>query len=172
MQEPQETQVQFLGQEDPLEKEMATHSSILVWETQENQEWTEEPGRLQFIRSHKSRTWLSDWARTQTYEHVCIHIRISSSTTYLYITYHMSSSVPNLGDRKTTMIWFLSSNSKHNYKPTLLFVQQELPALLKLTPPLWTIISSDSTQFWLKTSHQHSSAVSLIPSSLACWEPS
>ena len=39
----QETQVQFLGQEDPLEKEMATHSSILAWEIP----WTEEPGALQ-----------------------------------------------------------------------------------------------------------------------------
>jgi len=38
----QETQVQSLGQEDPLEKEMATHSSILAWEIP----WTEEPGRL------------------------------------------------------------------------------------------------------------------------------
>ena len=36
----QETQVQFLGQEDPLEKGMATHSSILTWEIP----WTEEPG--------------------------------------------------------------------------------------------------------------------------------
>ena len=39
----QETWVRFLGQEDPLEKEMATHSSILVWEIP----WTEEPGGLQ-----------------------------------------------------------------------------------------------------------------------------
>ena len=39
----QETWVQFLGQEDPLEKEMATHSSILAWEIL----WTEEPGWLQ-----------------------------------------------------------------------------------------------------------------------------
>ena len=39
----QETRVRFLGQEDPLEKEMATHSSILAWEIP----WTEEPGRLQ-----------------------------------------------------------------------------------------------------------------------------
>ena len=38
----QETRVQSLGQEDLLEKEMATHSSILAWEI-----WTEEPGRLQ-----------------------------------------------------------------------------------------------------------------------------
>ena len=39
----QETLVQSLGQEDPLEKEMATHSSIFAWRTS----WTEEPGGLQ-----------------------------------------------------------------------------------------------------------------------------
>ena len=43
MQEPQETQVQFLGREDPLEKEMAAHSIILAGITP----WTEEPGGLQ-----------------------------------------------------------------------------------------------------------------------------
>ena len=40
-----ETQVQSLGQKDPLEKEMATHSSTLAWKIP----WTEEPGRLQFM---------------------------------------------------------------------------------------------------------------------------
>ena len=43
----QETGVQFLGWKDPLEKEMATHSSMLVWRIP----WTEEPGRLQSIGS-------------------------------------------------------------------------------------------------------------------------
>ena len=47
MQEMQEMQVWSLGQEDPLEKEMATHSSILAWEIP----WTEEPGRLQSMGS-------------------------------------------------------------------------------------------------------------------------
>ena len=37
-----ETQVQSLGQDDPLEEEMATHSNILAWKIP----WTEEPGRL------------------------------------------------------------------------------------------------------------------------------
>ena len=41
----QETQVQSLSQEDPLEKEMATCSSILAWRIP----WTEEPGKLQFM---------------------------------------------------------------------------------------------------------------------------
>ena len=43
--ETKETWVQSLGQEDPLEEEMATHSSILAWKLL----WTEEPGGLQFM---------------------------------------------------------------------------------------------------------------------------
>ena len=44
-----ETQVQSLGPEDPLEKEMATHSSIVAWRIP----WTEEPGRLQSTGSQR-----------------------------------------------------------------------------------------------------------------------
>ena len=51
----QETQVQSLGREDPLEKRMATHSCILAWRIL----WTEEPGRLQSVRS-QSWTQLRD----------------------------------------------------------------------------------------------------------------
>ena len=47
----QETQVRFLGWEELLEKEMATHSSILAWEIP----WTEEPGRLPSMGSQKVR---------------------------------------------------------------------------------------------------------------------
>ena len=50
-----EMKVQFLIQEDPLEKEMATHSIVLAWEIP----WTEEPGRLQSMGSQKSQTHLS-----------------------------------------------------------------------------------------------------------------
>ena len=45
----QETPVQSLGQEDPLEKGTATHSSILAWRIP----WTEEPGRLQYTSGLK-----------------------------------------------------------------------------------------------------------------------
>ena len=48
----QETQVPFLGQEDPLEKEMATHASILAWRTP----WTKEPGGPQSMGSQESDT--------------------------------------------------------------------------------------------------------------------
>ena len=56
MQETQEMQVRSLGQEDPLEEEMAIHSSILAW-------------RMSLVGcspwSHKSQTWLSDCACSQ-----------------------------------------------------------------------------------------------------------
>ena len=56
-----ETWVQSLGREDPLEKEMATHSSIPAWKIT----WMEEPGRLQSVHGvTKSRTLLSDFTFT------------------------------------------------------------------------------------------------------------
>ena len=55
VQEKQEKQVRSLGWEDPLEKETATHCSILAWEIP----WTEEPGELQSVGS-QSWTRLGD----------------------------------------------------------------------------------------------------------------
>ena len=57
MQEMQEKWVWFLGWDDPLEKAMATHSSIFAWRNP----WTEEPGRLQFMGLQRVR---HDWACT------------------------------------------------------------------------------------------------------------
>ena len=57
MQEMQDTQVWSLGQEDPLEKEMATHSNILAWKISR----TKEPGGLQSMGLQKV-SWLSNWA--------------------------------------------------------------------------------------------------------------
>ena len=57
-----EIEVWSLSQEDPLEEEMATHSSILAWEIP----WTEEPGGLQSMGSRKSQMWFSDQTTTTT----------------------------------------------------------------------------------------------------------
>ena len=67
----QETRVQSLGQEEPLEKEMATLSHILAWEIP----WTEEPGRLQSMGSQKSRTTAANALRAP-----CIPVRLSLIT--------------------------------------------------------------------------------------------
>ena len=56
----QETQFRSLGWEDPLEKEMATHSSTLAWKIP----WTEEPGRLQSMGSQRVGTRLSNFTFT------------------------------------------------------------------------------------------------------------
>ena len=54
--EIQETWIRSLVQEDPLQKEMATHSSILAWKTL----WTEDPGRLQYKGSQRGENSLSE----------------------------------------------------------------------------------------------------------------
>ena len=57
----QETWVQSLGQEDPLEEGMATHSSILAWRIP----WTKESGGLQSIGLQKIEHNWNDWAQAQ-----------------------------------------------------------------------------------------------------------
>ena len=64
-----ETQFWFLGQEDPLEMETATHSSILAWRIP----WTEEPGRLQSVGSQRAG---HDWV---TKTHTCNYFKILST---------------------------------------------------------------------------------------------
>ena len=63
MQETQETPVGFLDREDPLEKEVAAHSSILAWEIP----WTEEPGVLQSTGSQRVGC---NWAHTYTHMYI------------------------------------------------------------------------------------------------------
>ena len=61
-----ETRIQSLGQEDPPEKELATHSSTLAWKIP----WTEEPGRLQSMGSQRAG---HDWATKITADGDCSH---------------------------------------------------------------------------------------------------
>ena len=74
----QETWVPSLGQEDPLQEEMATHASILAWETP----WTEELGGLQSMGSQKNRTRLGGSTaaiNVRNYSGVCCsHIQETS----------------------------------------------------------------------------------------------
>ena len=70
----QEAQVQSLGQENPLEKEVATHSSILAWEIP----WTEEPGRLQSTGLQKESDTIL--ATKQQQQQAILERNISSQT--------------------------------------------------------------------------------------------
>ena len=72
-----ETQVRSLGWEDPLEKKMATHSSILAWRIP----WTEEPGGLHVVhRVTKSQTRLSDYT---FFLSLWINLKIFNSYAYI-----------------------------------------------------------------------------------------
>ena len=71
IQEPQEIWVRFQGQEDLLEKNMATHSSILSWRIP----WTEEPGRLQSIGLKESDT-------TESTKHICTKRKVLDSVVF------------------------------------------------------------------------------------------
>ena len=86
----QETQVWSLDQEDPLEKGMATHSSILAWRIS----WTEEPGRLQSMGSQRVRHGCSNWARTHTHTHTHTH-SADNSENYNLSPLQMSLPVAN-----------------------------------------------------------------------------
>ena len=91
MQEMQETWVQSLGRQDPLEEEMPTHSSILAWRIS----WTEEPGGLQLMGlqtvlhewAHTQRTQLRGWALAFPIEdiHQKGKVNINSLKNYLYV---------------------------------------------------------------------------------------
>ena len=92
----QETQVQFLGREDPLEKEMATHSSILAWRIP----WREEPGGLQSMGSQES-----DMTWQLNHHHHHLQDRVQSPVNSLQIVSGTTSfpPIPSLPFNKRTL---------------------------------------------------------------------
>ena len=80
-----ETQVQSLGRKVPLEKEMATHSSIPAWKIP----WTEKPDRLQSMGVTKSRTRLSDFTSLHftSLHFTSLHVRILPAIVGIYLAY-------------------------------------------------------------------------------------
>ena len=78
----QETRVRALGQEDPLEKEMATHSSTLAWRIP----WREEASRLQSMGSQRVG---HDWATSLHF--TSLHFNIQTSS--VYVCTHIADSV-------------------------------------------------------------------------------
>ena len=108
----QETRVRSLGREDRLEKEMATHSSILAWRIS----WTEEPGRLRSLGSHRAR---HDWGD------------LAQHSTPLFAHFHCTMTIPIWPheDKKTPLpdveeelmleAWFLLKNEEEGGRLSL-----------------------------------------------------
>ena len=107
MQERQEARVQFLGREDPLEKEIVTHSSILAW----NIPWTEEPGGIQFKDSQRvGCNWHMPCQSCNTKLYISVFLNIQTYTHYykLYFFFHVVYASADIWSQVTSLI---SSNS-------------------------------------------------------------
>ena len=112
----QETWVWSLGQ-DPLEKGMATHSSILAWRIP----WTEEPGRLQPIQSQSDAT---DWLSMHKEGTYCIGTYVYIISHYIYICEHKYI------DCVTSFLLFLLGQFIWVIQLTITEVQRLYPGLL------------------------------------------
>ena len=110
-------QVQSLGQEDPLEKEMVTHSNILAWRIP----WTEEPARLQSMESQRVRHNWSNFARMHALN---IHFTFTSK-----VHYWKEVRPTNLKQQDAPGHWTLS------------ICVRELP-WKALVPPRWGVVGA------------------------------
>ena len=126
----QETWIRSLGQKDPLEKEMATHSSIFAWRIP----WTEEPGRLQSMASQRIGYNLGTFTFTFSCMFYCFEVRNQSRD----IQQHSSSNVPAMHCSWTLLIFynvfefFLKFWKSKKSKVTVLDVHHMQPLCLKV----------------------------------------
>ena len=151
----QKTRVQFLGQEDPLEKEMATHSNILAWKIP----WTEEPGGLECMGLQRV-IWLCDFtsssiSETIQYFSFCLLISFNTmpssfihvvtidkisfffSLNYIYIYTHIYTHTP---------LFFIHS-SVNRQIVSISWLLEKIPGIY------WLINSSEAFLNYLNISH-------------------
>jgi len=132
----QETQVQSLGWEDLLEKEMATHSSTLTWKIP----WTENPGRLQSTGSqrvgHDWLTWLT---------HSFFYMFLS----YCWLDYLKPAAQERLNpQQQSSRLMSMEPQASKNWKQAFhsRLLQEQTQWRLSVVPALW--ISSPLDQSW------------------------
>ena len=102
MQEMQETRVWSPGREDSLEKEMATHPSIIAWEIS----WTEEPGGLQSMGSQRVGHYWSDLACLRSF--IMLTRRANSTSTRSYCSFYISL-ITDVDSVSCLLVMWLSS---------------------------------------------------------------
>jgi len=133
MQETQETWVQSLVWEDPLEKEMGAHASILAWKIP----WTEEPCRPQSMGSQRVRhDWATDsilYIHKHIYMHIFSYIYIH---TYIYHIYFKDLSFPFHGNQTYIEILWAVEVTFHGLKMIINSDGGYLPRIY-LVPSAW-----------------------------------
>ena len=123
----QETQVRSLGREDPLEKEIATHSSTLAWKIP----WMEEPGRLQSMGSQRVR---HDWVTSLhfTYMEVIVCLNTLYKNSNILHWFYLDCS-PQF--KRESFAVFLYWRKYLSSKETLMF----LPIILQTCRKVWNL---------------------------------
>ena len=129
-----ETQVWSLGREDPLEKEMATHSSILAWRIP----WTEEPGRLPVIEIFMNK--ISIQSATQTHGFECNHYN-GKNISLVWSWFHFVSKLSIL------LSGIVSKRNIHNH---LKKMENSPPFVVYLCEPRFSSYTSTNTADWIQ----------------------
>ena len=134
-----ETRVRSLGREDPLEKEMATHSSTLAWRIP----WTEKPGRLQSTGSQRVG---HDWATS-------LHLTHFNTATFETLCTALTQGLDDMENRVEKVSLSLSQNRSlsHLFQPCELRDKSNWLALMEIT--FWlekqeTNVSKGSPCYW------------------------
>ena len=135
MREPQYMWVQSPGQEDPLEKDTATHSSFLAWRIA----WTEEPGRLQSIGSQRVR---HNWSILARHGTACDSKIMFSSTSSVPL-YMQSKSKQQVGLFR--ILYKVQKYKKDKF--SILdhsYLNRYIPTMFFKTKPLYLTLSNDN----------------------------
>ena len=141
----QETWVRSLSREDPLEKEIATHSNILAWRIP----WTEEPGRLQSTGLQRVRhDWATSPSPSSYYTTLCfaisVHFKMITMINLVMICHHTKTS-HNYWLSPHTVCFILTTHLLRNRK----FVSLNLAHLFPSSPNLLLLTTSCSPYPWL-----------------------
>ena len=135
-----ETQVQSLGREDPQEKEMAIHSSTIVWKIS----WTEEPGRLQSMGSQRVG---HDWAISLSLSHTS---KVMLKILQARIQQYMNHELPDVqaGFRKAEEPEIKLPTSAGSSKKQESSRKTSISALLTMPKPSTVWITINCEKFW------------------------
>ena len=162
-----ETWVRSLGREDPLEKEMATHSSTLAWRIP----WTEEPGGLQSA-ALQSRTRLSDFTFTFHFQTQSISVLSTRFCKYLYPPWY--SFVEILMSRE--MVWgdgALGKHLSHESEELVNEISAHIKRLSRAPSALWgynknSVTLKRAPSSWASSLPNHKKKILLLISHPLC----
>ena len=148
----QETQFQSLGQEDPLEEKMATHSNILAWEIP----WTEEPGGLQSMESQRAG---HDWVKHSiAYIYIWTLSLIDHFSWGKHYWCYFKLKLKKRDEWKETSGWYLTLRCVTELQFISIKIFLRMPCALIHHPPLNPVIHTAQIRVFSKFNERDASA--------------